>query len=47
MGGRGRGDLHVVVNVMAVPRKLSRKAKKLLAELGEELGEPDSAEAAG
>ena len=28
----GRGDLHVVVNVL-VPKKLSRKAKKLLEEL--------------
>lgn len=35
---RGRGDLHVVVNVV-VPRKVSRKAKKLLEELEDELGE--------
>lgn len=33
---RARGDLHVFVNV-AVPKKLSRKAKKLLAELDAEL----------
>ncbi|MCC6215563.1 MAG: molecular chaperone DnaJ [Polyangiaceae bacterium] len=33
---RGRGDLHVVIAVH-VPRKLSRKAKKLLEELDSEL----------
>lgn len=33
---RARGDLHIFVNV-AVPKKLSRKAKKLLAELDAEL----------
>jgi molecular chaperone DnaJ len=37
IGQRGRGDLHVVVNVH-VPKKLSRKARKLLEELAEELG---------
>lgn len=37
VGQRGRGDLHVVVNVH-VPKKLSRKAKKLLEELSEEIG---------
>jgi molecular chaperone DnaJ len=37
IGQRGRGDLHVVVNVH-VPKKISRKARKLLEELGEELG---------
>jgi molecular chaperone DnaJ len=35
---RGRGDLHVVVDVL-VPRKLSRRAKKLLEDLERELGE--------
>jgi molecular chaperone DnaJ len=30
-----RGDLHVVLNVV-VPKKLSRKAKKLLEELEQE-----------
>ena len=38
LDGRGRGDLHIVTEV-AVPKKLSRRAKKLLEELGEELGE--------
>ncbi len=40
----GRGNLHVVVNV-AVPKKISKKAKKLLEELIAELGgaESDSA----
>lgn len=33
---RGKGNLHLVVDV-AVPTKLSRRAKKLLAELAEEL----------
>jgi molecular chaperone DnaJ len=37
---RGRGDLHVVVDV-AVPRKLSKRAKKLLEELDEELARDD------
>jgi molecular chaperone DnaJ len=37
LDGRGRGDLHVVIDV-AVPKKLSRRAKKLLEELEEELG---------
>ena len=35
---RGRGDLHIVVEVQ-VPKKLSRRAKKLLAELDSELSE--------
>jgi molecular chaperone DnaJ len=35
---RGRGDLHVVVDVL-VPRKLSKRAKQLLHELEQELGE--------
>lgn len=34
---RGHGDMHVVLDV-AVPKKLSRRAKKLLLELEEELG---------
>jgi DnaJ-class molecular chaperone len=33
----GRGDLHVVISI-AVPTKLSRRAKKLLEQLDEELG---------
>jgi molecular chaperone DnaJ len=42
---RGRGDLHVLVEVQ-VPERLSRRAKKLLRELEEELGEdPERAEA--
>lgn len=40
----GRGDLHVVVNV-AVPQKLSRRAKKLLEQLDEELGGVEAARA--
>jgi molecular chaperone DnaJ len=36
VNGRGRGDLHVVVDV-TVPRKLSKKAKKILKELEAEL----------
>lgn len=40
----GRGDLHVVINV-AVPRKLSRRAKKLLEQLEEELGGVEAARA--
>jgi molecular chaperone DnaJ len=35
---RGRGDLHVVIDVR-VPKKLSKRAKKLLEELDQELGE--------
>ena len=35
---RSRGDLHVLLEV-SVPQKLSRKAKKLIAELQQELGE--------
>lgn len=35
---RGRGDLHVLVDVH-VPTRLSRRAKKLLRELDEELGD--------
>ena len=34
----GRGNLHVIVNV-AVPKKISKKAKKLLEELMRELGD--------
>lgn len=36
LNGDGRGDLHVLVHV-AVPRKLTSKAKKLLKELDESL----------
>jgi molecular chaperone DnaJ len=38
-GRSGRGALHVVVEVR-VPKKLSARAKTLLAELDEELREP-------
>jgi len=38
LDGRGHGALHVLVEVQ-VPRKLSRRAKKLLQELERELGE--------
>ena len=41
IGRRGRGDLHVVVNVH-VPKKLSRKARKLFEELEDELAPPMS-----
>jgi molecular chaperone DnaJ len=37
LNGRGRGDVHVLIEV-AIPEKLSRKAKKLIEELKEELG---------
>ncbi len=40
----GRGDLHVVINV-AVPKKLSRRAKKLIEQLEEELGGVEAARA--
>ena len=43
---RGRGDLHVVVEV-AVPKKLSKRAKKLLVELEQELGESGTRARAG
>ena len=33
--GSGRGDLHVIVNVV-VPQKLSKRERELLAQLGEE-----------
>jgi molecular chaperone DnaJ len=36
VNGRGHGSLHVILQV-AVPRKLSRRAKKLLRQLEEEL----------
>ncbi|HET6397941.1 MAG TPA: molecular chaperone DnaJ [Candidatus Thermoplasmatota archaeon] len=39
--GAGRGDLHVRIRV-DVPAKVSGKARKLLEELQEELGEPES-----
>ena len=35
--GTGRGDLHVIVNVV-VPTKLSKRERELLRELGEESG---------
>jgi molecular chaperone DnaJ len=40
LDGRGRGDLHIVIDV-AVPKKLSRRAKKLLEELDSELTDSD------
>jgi molecular chaperone DnaJ len=40
----GRGDLHVMVDVN-VPKKLSKRAKKLIEELDEELGTGDAPEA--
>ncbi len=46
VGRRGRGDLHIVVNVH-VPRKLSRKARKALLELEQELQPPVSKRGAG
>jgi molecular chaperone DnaJ len=46
IGRRGRGDLHVVVNVH-VPKKLSRKARKLFEELEEELAPPMSRRGTG
>ncbi|HZO12979.1 MAG TPA: molecular chaperone DnaJ [Polyangiaceae bacterium] len=42
VNARGRGALHVVVHV-DVPRRLSRRAKKLLRELEEELSPEDEA----
>ena len=36
--GRGRGDLYVEIHIKT-PRKLSRKARKLLEELNNELEE--------
>ena len=36
--GAGRGDLHVIVNVV-VPAKVSKRERELLRELGE-IGEP-------
>ena len=45
LSGRGRGNLHVVIDV-EVPKKLSRRAKKLLRELDEELrGDAKAAQA--
>lgn len=43
---RGRGDLHIVVDVV-VPKKLSKRAKKLLEELEQELGEAQRAARVG
>ncbi len=40
---RGRGDLHIVVEVQ-VPKKLSRRAKKLLSELESELSDGNAEE---
>lgn len=42
----GRGNLHVVIDV-AVPKKLSRRAKKLLSELESELESDSEPRAAG
>jgi molecular chaperone DnaJ len=41
IGRRGKGDLHVVVNVH-VPRKLSRKARKLFEQIEAEIAPPAS-----
>jgi molecular chaperone DnaJ len=41
-----RGDLHVIVNV-AVPTKLSKRQRELLAEYAEEAGEDVSADGGG
>jgi molecular chaperone DnaJ len=46
IGRRGRGDLHVVVNVH-VPTKLSRKARKLFEEVEAELAPPVSRRGTG
>jgi len=46
LDGRGRGNVHVVVDV-AVPKKLSRRAKKLLEELDEELTDDEQAAQTG
>lgn len=43
---RGRGALHVLIDVH-VPKKLSKRAKKLLRELEEELGDEGSRAKAG
>jgi molecular chaperone DnaJ len=40
----GRGDLHVVLGV-EVPTKLSKRAKQLVIELGEELAKTDKQKA--
>jgi molecular chaperone DnaJ len=42
----GRGDLHVIVTV-AVPKRLSKRAKKLLEELDAELSGDDDQRASG
>ena len=44
VNGRGMGELHVVVQV-AVPKRLSRRAKKLFKELATEIGPLDEATA--
>jgi molecular chaperone DnaJ len=40
----GRGNLHILVEVV-VPAKLSKRAKKLIQELQEELGSGETPEA--
>jgi molecular chaperone DnaJ len=45
LDGRGRGALHVVIDV-AVPRKLTKRARKLLEELDEELNRSGQSAAA-
>jgi molecular chaperone DnaJ len=42
----GRGDLHVIVSV-AVPKRLSKRAKKLLEELDQEISGDDDRRASG
>jgi molecular chaperone DnaJ len=45
LDGRGRGSLHVVIDV-AVPRKLTKRARKLLEELDDELNRSGQSAAA-
>jgi molecular chaperone DnaJ len=40
VGGHGRGDLYVAVSV-AIPKKLTREQRELIAELGESLPTPE------
>ncbi len=45
MGGYGKGDQHVLIN-LKIPKNLSKKAKQLIADLQDELGEGNGAGAA-
>ena len=40
LGGRGRGDLHVLVRVV-IPKQLSREQRKLFEQLAKTLPVPD------